>query len=88
MTGMKALSGVVGTTGLGVAMTLASWPAVAAVAVPTLALSLIACWILASAARTSRLTRIIRALRSDRRRETPAVSAAKETTVRKGFADR
>jgi hypothetical protein len=69
---MNALGKALGAAGLSAGVTLAGWPVVAALAVPFLAAASLACWVLASAARTNRAARIITAARADPKRTQPA----------------
>lgn len=47
----------------GLGFTVTGWAAVTALAITVLGISALTCWVLASASRTTRLTRIINALR-------------------------
>lgn len=63
---MSALTNSVPRAALsGLAVAVTGWAAVVALAVAALAAMALACWVLASTARTTRLTRIINALRGN-----------------------
>lgn len=76
-----AVATAAGLASTEVGFALAGWAEVAALAITLVALAAVSCWVLASSARTTRLARLITALRGNDNPDLPYLKADRNHTI-------